>query len=194
MVVYTYEKLENHDDVVVFQIKRSADPDSETIATADVLQSPINTYHMTECQMYKKFTIDDMRHTIYISWLSTTSTERNKYYATKLLYYIFRHFYSLGYKFITLRDASDRANKPSCIYRQIGLRYLKEGECVMIGNLRHILYGSNRGLNGRNTDPDVFYKNGERRSKNLARQIAKRAEKDKQAVQNVQGERVDGTV
>ena len=174
-----------------FKIKGS---DNSTIASADVMLSAIGTPHLNRCMLYKKLSAGDIRRTVYITWLTTTSAERNKYYATKLLYYIFRHFHKLEYKYITLHDASDKHNTGSSIYMQVGLRYLKKGQPEMIGNLRHILYGSNRGLNGRNTDPDVFYRNGERRIKHLVRQVAKQAEKDKSAVQAVQGERADGAV
>ena len=188
MVVFVHEKTPSHgDDMYSFKIKGS---DNSIIASADVMLSAIGTYHLNRCMLHKKLSAGDIRRTVYITWISTTSTERNKYYATKLLYYIFRHFHKLGYKYVTLHDASDRSNKPTCIYRQVGLRYLKKGQPEMIGNLRHILYGSNRGLNGRNTDPDVFYRNCERRTKNLARLV----EKDRLAVQAVRGELVDGMV
>jgi len=196
MVVFVHEKIQNYDNEIRFKIKGS---DDSTIASADVMLNAIGTPHLNRCMLYKKLSAGDIRRTIYITWLITTSTERNKYYATKLLYYIFKHFHALGYKYVTLHDASDKHNTGSCIYMQVGLRYLKKGQPEMIGNLRHILYGSNRGLNGRNTDPDVFYRNGERRTKYLVRQVAKQAAQAKPAkpvngIQIVQGERADVAV
>ena len=95
---------------------------------------------------------------IYIRELYIEPEFRSKYYGTKLLYYIFRHYYKKGFKYVTLIDGSSRSCKYNSIYKKIGLTYIKETGC-MCGNLRNILFGKFKGLNGKNTNNYVFYRN-----------------------------------
>ena len=95
---------------------------------------------------------------IYISELHINPEFRSKYYGTKLLYYIFRHYYRKGYRHVTLIDGSIRSGKYNSIYRKIGMIYIWQID-RMVGNLRNILFGKFKGLNGKNTNNNVFYRN-----------------------------------
>lgn len=100
--------------------------------------------------------------TIHISWLDINDDYQSNYFGTKLLYYVFRYYYQRGYRYVTLYDGSARSGKPDSIYRSVGLTYIRNSNGIdsmdMIGNLRHILHGKFLGRNGKNTNPNKFFR------------------------------------
>lgn len=118
------------------------------------------TPYLGKIRAYKQ----DSGKTIYISWLGVYSNHRGNYIGTRLLYHAMRYFYERGFKYVVLLDASDRVKQNDSIYRQVGLSY-SEGDADesdhMIGNIRHILFGKYRGMNGRNGGTNRFYREKE---------------------------------
>jgi GNAT superfamily N-acetyltransferase len=101
----------------------------------------------------------------YVSWLGVNEGYKGRYVGTRLLYRALRYYHRRGYRYVTLMDASKYSGKIKSIYRQIGLSYSKDMDGdesnYMIGNIRHILFGKFRGMNGKNKRNDRFYRRKE---------------------------------
>jgi ribosomal protein S18 acetylase RimI-like enzyme len=99
---------------------------------------------------------------MYVSWLGVDSEYRGKYVGTRLLYHALRYYNLKGYRYVTLMDASNFSGGNNSIYKRIGLTYSVDSDGdrsnYMIGNIRHILHGKFRGMNGVSRGVNKFYR------------------------------------
>ena len=145
-------------DGVTFKAKLNG----ETIGECD---SHPSTYPATEfmgrTRAFKRWRDKN----VHICWLGVNKGHTGKYVGTRLLYRTLRYHYRRGYRYVTLLDGSARSGMTNSIYRKIGLTYSKksngEESSHMIGNIRHILYGKFRGMNGKDDRSDRFYRRKE---------------------------------
>ena len=117
-----------------------------------------NAPYIKKTRAYSSFT---NKH-VYITWLGVDDEYQGKYVGTRLLYHALKYYSRRGYRYVTLQNASERSERNDSIYDQIGLNYVPgldgTNSDIMIGNIRHILYGKFRGMNGSNNRLDRFYR------------------------------------
>lgn len=144
---------------------------SNSPSNSSTFVAKLNGKEVGQCDIYlgRQFFNDHMESTrpfinknlkgkhIYISSLDVEFEYQGKYIGTRLLYHVLKHYYLMGYRYVTLIDGSKRSGAINSIYKQIGL--VESGNyCHMIGNIRHILFGKFKGRNGRNKNNNIFYR------------------------------------